>query len=96
MTIAPRRLAASLAASAAALALTVSQAHAGPQIPRRPPLPPGPFAEPAMEAFLSTRSGDITAAVYNLETARTFLYRPGVLTQEASIAKVEHPGHRAL
>jgi len=90
VTTTARRLAAALlAASAAALALTVAQAHAGPQISSRPPLPPGPFAEPAMQAFLAIRSGDITAAVCDLKSGRTFLYRPGVLTEEASVAKVE-------
>jgi beta-lactamase class A len=90
VTTVARRVTAALAASAAAaLVLTVAQAHAGPQIPGRSPLPPGPFAEPAMQAFLSTRSGDITAAVYNLKSGRTFLYRPGVLADEASIAKVD-------
>jgi hypothetical protein len=83
-----RRLAAALTACAAALALVVAQAHAGPQVPSRPPRPPGPFAEPAMQAFLSARAGDITAAVYNLKSGRIFLYRPGVLADEASIAKV--------
>ncbi|HEX4033260.1 MAG TPA: serine hydrolase [Solirubrobacteraceae bacterium] len=87
MTATARRLAAALAA--AALAMTVAQAHAGPQVPRHPPLPPGPFAEPATQASLSGRSGDITAAVFNLKSGRTFLYRPGLLADEASIAKVD-------
>jgi hypothetical protein len=51
--------------------------------------PRGPFASAAMSAFLRTRAGDITAAVYNVRTGRLFLYRPGVAEAEASIAKVD-------
>jgi hypothetical protein len=51
--------------------------------------PSGPFVTPAMRAFLATRSGDVSAAVYNLKTGRLFIYRPGVAQDEASIAKVD-------
>jgi uncharacterized RmlC-like cupin family protein len=51
--------------------------------------PRGPFATAAMTAFLRTRVGSITAAVYNVRTGRLFLYRPGVAEAEASIAKVD-------
>ncbi|HEY7966008.1 MAG TPA: serine hydrolase [Solirubrobacteraceae bacterium] len=89
MTKAPRRFAAALAASAAALTLAATSAEAGPQVTSPPPLAPGPFAQAAMQSFLKTRSGDITAAVYNLKSGRTFLYRPGVEADDASIAKVD-------
>ena len=90
MTTTARRLAAALAAPAAAvLAFAATSAHAGPQVTSPPPLAPGPFAQPAMQTFLKTRSGDITAAVYNLKSGRTFLYRPGVEADDASIAKVD-------
>jgi hypothetical protein len=49
----------------------------------------GPFVTAAMRAFLATRSGDITAAAYNVKTGRLFLYRPGVHGDDASIAKVD-------
>jgi hypothetical protein len=42
-----------------------------------------------MRAFLASRAGDITAGVYNASTGRLFLYRPGVLCDDASIAKVD-------
>jgi hypothetical protein len=51
--------------------------------------PRGPFASAAMAAFLRTRVGSVTAAVYNVRTGRLFLYRPGVAEGEASIAKVD-------
>jgi len=42
-----------------------------------------------MRAFLATRQGNITAAVLNLKSGRLFVYRPGVVEDEASIAKVD-------
>jgi beta-lactamase class A len=42
-----------------------------------------------MHAFLASRSGDITAAVYDIKTKQMFIYRPGVHGAEASIAKVD-------
>jgi hypothetical protein len=51
--------------------------------------PRGPFVTAAMSAFLRARAGDITAAVYNIKTGQTFLYRPGVHGDDASIAKVD-------
>jgi hypothetical protein len=49
----------------------------------------GPFVTAAMRAFLATRSGDITAAAYNVDTQRLFLYRPQAYGDDASIAKVD-------
>lgn len=91
MIEAARRLAARAAPSAALAATLVAAAaataHTPPTVP--PPPPPGPFAQPAMKAFLRTRSGEITAAVYDVVAGRTFLYRAGVQADDASIAKVD-------
>jgi hypothetical protein len=69
-----------LAASAVTAAAS-SKRHARP--------PGGPFVAASMRAFLASRGGEITAGVYNVRTGRLFLYRPGVLGDEASIAKVD-------
>jgi hypothetical protein len=71
------------AAVALATALFASAATARPR-PHR-----GPFVTAAMTAFLRTRAGNITAAVYNEGSGRLFLYRPGVAEAEASVAKVD-------
>jgi len=51
--------------------------------------PVDPFATGAMRSFLHSRAGDVTAAVENLWTGRTYLYRPGVAEHTASIVKVD-------
>jgi len=71
------------AAVALATALFASAATARPTAHR------GPFVTAAMTAFLRTRAGNITAAVYNEGSGRLFLYRPGVAEAEASVAKVD-------
>jgi hypothetical protein len=48
-----------------------------------------PFQTPAMRTFIASRHGDITAAVEDAYTHQTFLYRPGVTEQTASIIKVD-------
>jgi beta-lactamase class A len=48
-----------------------------------------PFASPALRRYLAGRAGNVTAAVYDVETGRTYLYRPGVREQTASIIKVD-------
>jgi beta-lactamase class A len=48
-----------------------------------------PFTSPALRRYLAARAGDITAAVYDIATGRTYLYRPGVREQTASIVKVD-------
>jgi hypothetical protein len=48
-----------------------------------------PFATTPMRAFLRGRVGNISAALYNIRTGATFLYRPGVREQTASIVKVD-------
>jgi len=54
-----------------------------------PSVLPNPFTTPTMSAYLSGRQGDITAAIYDTSTGETYLYRPGVEEQTASIVKVD-------
>jgi hypothetical protein len=77
-----------LGPAAALLALAVSAAARAGHHHQRTRLR-GPFATPAMAAYLSTRSGDITAAAFNLKTGRLFLYNPSLHGDDASIAKVD-------
>jgi beta-lactamase class A len=44
---------------------------------------------PALRAYLDHRDGNITAAVYEVDTHRTYLYRPDVREPTASIMKVD-------
>jgi hypothetical protein len=81
-----RRAAAALLAATLA-ALVVFAIPAAAKQAKKPPL--GPFVTAAMRTFLATRSGDITAAVYNVKSRRLFIYRPGALGDDASIAKVD-------
>jgi beta-lactamase class A len=48
-----------------------------------------PFAGAALRRYLAGRDGNITAAAYDIDTGRTYLYRPGVREQTASIVKVD-------
>ncbi|MGD0741953.1 MAG: serine hydrolase [Acidimicrobiales bacterium] len=48
-----------------------------------------PFTTAAMQTYLRTRRGDITAALYDMENHALYLYRPGVTEQTASIVKVD-------
>jgi hypothetical protein len=73
--------------AAALIALAASAIATAAPTPLKQPL--GPFATAAMRTFLATRGGDITAAAYDVKTKRLFLYRPGVLGDDASIAKVD-------
>jgi beta-lactamase class A len=53
---------------------------------------PGPadlFAVPALSSYLASCTDDITAAVYDDVTGQTWLYRPGVAEDMASIIKVD-------
>jgi len=52
-----------------------------------PVVPADPFATPVMRRFLDSRSGNITAGVYNVATKTTFLLHPGDREQTASIVK---------
>ena len=71
------------AALAAALAATASGRPIGPARER------DPFASRVMQAFLATRAGEITAALYDVRSGRLFTLHPGVREDEASIAKVD-------
>ena len=51
--------------------------------------PGNPFASPILQAYLATRAGDITAAAYDADSGATYVYRPGVREQTASIVKVD-------
>jgi beta-lactamase class A len=48
-----------------------------------------PFAGAALRDYLASRGGNITAAAYDVNTGRTYLYRPGVREETASIVKVD-------
>jgi hypothetical protein len=48
-----------------------------------------PFATAAMRTVLRARRGNITAALYNVNTGDAFLYHPGDREQTASIMKVD-------
>jgi beta-lactamase class A len=51
-----------------------------------------PFTGPGLRAFLARRSGNVTAAVYDVGARRVWVYRPGVREYTASIVKVEIMG----
>ncbi len=68
------------------MAAPAAQAHGGHGHPLRPI---DPFQTAPMRRFLHARSGNVTAAVENLWTGRTYLYRPGVREITASIVKVD-------
>ncbi len=48
-----------------------------------------PFRQPALRAYLAHRSGQVSAAVYDITRGVTYLYRPNVREQTASIMKVD-------
>jgi hypothetical protein len=49
----------------------------------------GVLSSPAVDQYLSGRQGDITAAVYDLTTGTSSVWRPGVAEYTASIVKVD-------
>ena len=55
------------------------------------PLPPNqdPFASPQITSYLQGRSGEITAALYNVTTGETYTYHPGVAQATASMVKID-------
>ena len=57
--------------------------------PRHAPRVLDPFARHALRAWLSKRTGNITAAVYDEHDHRTWVYRPGHPEDTASIVKVD-------
>jgi hypothetical protein len=68
---------------------TGPSATTGPSGATTPLAPQNPFTTHAMGRFLAQRSGNITAAVYDVRTNTTFLYHPGDREQTASIVKVD-------
>ncbi len=48
-----------------------------------------PFARPSLRAYLAHRQGDVSAAVYDISSRTTYLYRSHVREQTASIMKVD-------
>ena len=48
-----------------------------------------PLTSRAMRSYLDTRSGSVTAAVEDLRTRQTWLYRPGARDQTGSIVKAD-------
>lgn len=50
---------------------------------------PNPFLTSTMSSFVATRQGDVTAALFDAKTGVTYLYRPGIFEQTASIVKVD-------
>jgi Beta-lactamase enzyme family len=48
-----------------------------------------PLEVAAMRAYLSSRAGNITIALYDVKSGMTYLYRPGVEEQTASVVKVD-------
>lgn len=50
---------------------------------------PSPFASVALRHYLRDRGGNVTAAAYDMNSGATYLYRPGVREQTASIVKVD-------
>lgn len=59
-----------------------------PSVTVRPPV--SPFA--SLAGYLAHRSGQVTAAVYDARTKRTWLLHPGMVQDTASIVKVEIMG----
>jgi hypothetical protein len=51
--------------------------------------PSGVLASPTVRAYLAERGSDVTAAVYNLVTGATAVWRPGTREYTASIVKVD-------
>jgi len=72
-----------------------SRSTAGAWVPLAAPsvlealVPVDPFKTAAMHRFLAGRSGNITAAVYDVGSNTTFDYHPGDREQTASIVKVD-------
>jgi hypothetical protein len=48
-----------------------------------------PFHSASLAAYLATRSDNVTAALYDVNTHTTYLYRPGILQVTASMEKID-------
>jgi beta-lactamase class A len=62
---------------------------AGARTPRHARPPAGPFAQRSVRSYLAHRGGNVTAAVYDVTTGATYLYRPIVHERTASIVKLD-------
>jgi hypothetical protein len=51
--------------------------------------PDNPFSDRALALYLKSRSGLVTAAVYNVATARTYTYHNGYHDRTASMVKID-------
>jgi beta-lactamase class A len=70
-------------------ALVGAHSLAGANAARATTGPSNPFATRAMRAYLDQRHGNIAAAVYDVATGATYLYRPDDREQTGSIVKVD-------
>ena len=48
-----------------------------------------PFHSASLATYLATRSDNVTAALYDVNTGKTYIYRPGVQEVTASMAKID-------
>ena len=48
-----------------------------------------PFHSASLATYLATRTDNVTAALYDVNTGQTFIYRPGVRQVTASMAKID-------
>jgi hypothetical protein len=48
-----------------------------------------PFHSSSLAKYLATRTDNVTAALYDVTTHQTFIYRPGVLQVTASMEKID-------
>ena len=48
-----------------------------------------PFHSPFLANYLNTRTDNVTAALYNVTTGQTYIYRPGIQQVTASMVKID-------
>ena len=48
-----------------------------------------PFHSASLEAYLATRTDNVTAALYDVTTHQTYIYRPGIRQVTASMEKID-------
>jgi hypothetical protein len=48
-----------------------------------------PFHSPSLSAYLATRTDNVTAALYNVRTHQTYIYRPDIRQITASMEKID-------
>jgi beta-lactamase class A len=67
----------------------VDTSAAGPAPTSTPPQQRDPFADPALRSWLDGRQGQVTAALYEVATGRTYTYHPHVRQVTASMVKID-------